>query len=100
MATETGSPPSRGRQVARVICIIQQKMDYKIKIKNINESCDILRLNDDAQGFVTSLIIQNFTNNDIVFIAKNDVEMEIIQKQIEFFAPHLADKFEILNFFA
>ncbi|HLD76937.1 MAG TPA: CarD family transcriptional regulator, partial [Rickettsiales bacterium] len=75
-------------------------MDYKIKLKNIKESCEILRLNDDAQGFVASLIAQNVDENDIIFVAKNDVEMEIIQEQIEFFAPQLTEKFEILNFLA
>lgn len=73
-------------------------MDYKVKLKNIKESCEILRINDDAQGFVTSLITQNFLQNDIIFIAKNDAEMEIINSQILFFTPLLEEKFEILNF--
>ncbi len=73
-------------------------MDYKIKLKKIKESCEILRINDDAQGFVTSLISQNFSENDIIFIAQNDAHMALLKQQILFFSPQLEEKYEILNF--
>ncbi len=75
-------------------------MDYKTKIKYINNSHEIIRLNDDAQGFVASLIMQNFENRDFIFIAEHESQIEIIEKQIRFFAPHLEEKFEIINFAA
>lgn len=71
-------------------------MDYKIKLKNIRESCVLTRTPEDAQGFLAAEISKNFSENDFVFIAANDAEMELIQKQIQFFAPH----FEVLNFYA
>ncbi len=70
------------------------KMDYKVKIKNIGESCILTKIPQDAEAFLVSEISKNFSQSDFVFIAKNDVEMETLQKQISFFAPH----FEILNF--
>ena len=71
-------------------------MDYKTQIKNISQSCVITKINDDAWGFLAAEISKNFSKNDFLFIASNDVEMENIEKQIRFFAPHL----EILNFYA
>lgn len=73
-------------------------MDYKIKIKNINSSTEITRISNDAQGFVASLLLNNFKDNNIVFIAKNDFEIENIEKQIAYFAPHLINEFDILTF--
>jgi transcription-repair coupling factor (superfamily II helicase) len=69
-------------------------MDYKIKLKNIGESCILTKVPADSHGFLATEIAKNFSRNDIVFIAENDGEMEILQKQINFFAP----QFEILNF--
>ncbi|MDX2082570.1 MAG: hypothetical protein SFV53_01090, partial [Rickettsiales bacterium] len=73
-------------------------MDYKVKLKNIGESCILNKVPQDAEIFLSSLIAKNFSNatRDLVFIAQNDAEMAIAQKQIEFFAPHL----EVLNFYA
>ncbi len=75
-------------------------MDYKIKIKNINESCEIIKINKDAQIFASALIAQNFSKNDLVFIAKNDLEIEKFKEQIIFFAPNLSQNYEILTFYA
>lgn len=75
-------------------------MHYKIKLNHLKESCEIVRLNDDAQGFVASLLCQNFVGRDIVFIAENDTQIENIEKQIRFFAPNLEENFEVLNFLA
>lgn len=78
-------------------------MDYKIKLQNIAESCTLTKLPQDAKAFIASKIIENFSNknlgknsNDFVFIAKNDMEMSLIEKQIQYFAPDL----KILNFYA
>ena len=71
-------------------------MDYKVKLKNIRESCVLIKIPNDAQGFLAAEISKNFTNSDFVFIAKNDAEMEVVQKQVQFFLPD----FELLNFYA
>lgn len=71
-------------------------MDYKIKIKHINESCNLVKTPKDAHSFLLSKIATNFPNSDLVYIAQNDVEMESIQKQLSFLAPEL----EILNLYA
>ncbi len=71
-------------------------MDYKVKLKNIRESCVLIKIPNDAQGFLAAEISKNFTNSDFVFIAKNDAEMEVVQKQVQFFLPD----FEFLNFYA
>lgn len=73
-------------------------MDYKVKIRNIKESVEFESVSDDCQGFITSLTANNFQNNDIIFIAKNDAEMNIIEKQINYFNPTLEESFEILIF--
>lgn len=73
-------------------------MDYKTKIKNIKESCEIVKTNNDAIIFVSSLIFNNFVNKNMVFIAKNDVEMEKFKNQIEFFSPNISQTHEIILF--
>jgi transcription-repair coupling factor (superfamily II helicase) len=45
-----------------------------------------------------SLTAKNFLDQDLVFIAENDAQMENFEKQLHFFAPHLIEKFEILHF--
>lgn len=69
-------------------------MDYKVKLKNIGESCILTKIPHDAEIFLTAEISKNFPKSDFLFVAQNDVEMEIVQKQIQFFAPQL----EVLNF--
>lgn len=71
-------------------------MDYKIKLHHIRESCILTKTPADAHGFLAAEIAKNFTDSDLVYIAANDAEMEVIQKQVQFFAPD----FEILNFYA
>ena len=71
-------------------------MDYKIQLKNITNSAILTKVPDDAHGFLAAQISQNFSQNDVVFIAKNDLEMELVQKQIRFFTPET----NILNFYA
>ena len=73
-------------------------MDYKVKIKNITQSCEITRLVDDAQGFVLSKALENFTNRDVVIIAESASQAEILQKQINFFSPKILEEFEVLYF--
>ncbi len=75
-------------------------MHYKIKLNHIKESCEIVHLNDDAQGFITSLLYGNFVGRDVVFIAENDTQIEDIEKQIRFFMPNLEENFELINFLA
>ncbi|MBP7709795.1 MAG: transcription-repair coupling factor [Rickettsiales bacterium] len=71
-------------------------MDYKIKLSQLRESCVLVKTPTDAHAFLTAEISKNFKESDLVFVAENDAEMELIQKQIRFFAPHL----EVLNFYA
>ena len=71
-------------------------MDYKTKLKHINESCILTKVPADSQAFIATEISRNFSESDLVFVAQNDAEMEIVQKQIQFFAP----SFEVLNFYA
>lgn len=69
-------------------------MDYKVKLKNIRESCVLVKTPKDAETFLTCEIAKNFSDSDVLFIAQSDSEMETVQKQIQFFAP----QFQILNF--
>ncbi|MBU6339664.1 MAG: transcription-repair coupling factor [Rickettsiales bacterium] len=62
-------------------------MDYKVKTQSINQTCEISHLCSDAESFITSLISKNFPNNDAIFIAKSDAEMEVFEKQLRFFTP-------------
>ncbi len=73
-------------------------MDYKIKLKNICETSEIVRLPDDAQGFILSQILKNFTDQDCVIVAENDLQMENFTTQIKFFFPEISERFEILFF--
>jgi transcription-repair coupling factor (superfamily II helicase) len=71
-------------------------MDYKIQLKNITDSCVLTKVPGDAHGFLAVEIAKNFSQNDVVFVAENDVEMEVLQRQVRFFAPES----DILNFYA
>ncbi len=62
-------------------------MDYKVKLKQIKESCVLIKTPADAQVFLTAEIAKNFPDSDTLFIAQNDAEIEMVQKQIQFFAP-------------
>ncbi|MBM5782129.1 MAG: transcription-repair coupling factor, partial [Pelagibacterales bacterium] len=73
-------------------------MDYKVKLKQIKESCSIVKTPQDAQGFLTAQIANNFLKNDLVFVAENDAQMEVLQKQLLFFSEN--QDYEILNFYA
>lgn len=64
-------------------------MHYKIKLKNINKSCVLTKVPAGAQGFLTAEISKNFKENDLIFIAKDDAQIEEIKEQLSFFAPHL-----------
>lgn len=75
-------------------------MHYKTKLKNIDNSCEIVRLPDEARGFVTGLLSENFKGRDLVFVAKNDAEIERIAAQITYFAPQIEENYEILQFFS
>ncbi len=61
-----------------------------------------MRLPDDAQGFVLSQILKNFTGNftngDCVIVAENDLQMENFATQVKFFSPEIFERFEILFF--
>jgi len=71
-------------------------MHYKTKLSHLNQSSILIKTPEDAHGFLAAEISRNFSDSDFVFIASNDAEMEIIHKQINFFAPNL----EVLNFYA
>ena len=73
-------------------------MDYQVKLKQIRESTILKKIPDDAIGFIFSQLVNNFNQQDIIFIAKNDLEMELIDKQLKFFQPNLEQDFEILHF--
>ncbi len=72
-------------------------MDYKIKLKNINQTAEIKRLPDNAQGFVLAAVLKNI-KNDAIFIAQNAKEMQDLEAQIKFFAPEIEEEFEITHF--
>lgn len=79
-------------------------MYYLDKLASIQNSAVLNRIPTDANGFIAAQIAKNFQNNsankslnrDLLFIAKSDMEMEIIANQIKFFSPQL----QILNFLA
>ena len=77
-------------------------MDYNVVLKQIRESVILKKIPRDAMGFVFSQIAGNFAkdskNNDLIFIAKNDNEMNLIHEQLHFFSPDITQQFEILNF--
>jgi transcription-repair coupling factor (superfamily II helicase) len=75
-------------------------MDYQVKIKQIRESCIIKKVPDDAIGFLVSQITKNFHQQDVIYIAKDDTEMAVINEQIKFFGDDILANFEILNFYA
>lgn len=71
-------------------------MDYKIKLTHLRQSSVLTKTPQDAQGFLACEIAKNFAENDILFIAKNDAEMNNLHNQIQFFNANC----EILNFYA
>lgn len=73
-------------------------MDYKVKTKNITDSCEIKKLCQDAQSFITGIASQNFNDQDLLIITQNDSDLETFSKQLKFFAPNLIEKYEILHF--
>ncbi len=73
-------------------------MDYSVKLKQIRESSILKKIPRDAIGFLFSQIAGNFNNNDLIFIAKDDSEMSLINEQLQFFSPNINDEFTILNF--
>lgn len=74
-------------------------MDYKIKLKNIRESCNIVNIDHDAVNYATSQILDNFKSSNVVFIAKNQLEIDKIKKQLIFFNPNIEQEYEILPFY-
>ncbi len=72
-------------------------MHYQVKLKNINQTCEIKRLPDSAQGFVLSAILKNI-KNDAIFIAQSAKEMQALEAQIKFFSPSIEEEFDIINF--
>lgn len=71
-------------------------MNSHDKLATIHHSANLTRIPDDACGFLTSQIANNFEKQDKLFIAQNDFEMDVIASQIRFFAPQA----EIITFFA
>lgn len=65
-------------------------MHYKIQLKNIYKSSVLTKVPKDSHAFLASEISKNFSENDVVFIAKNDAEMEVLQQQLLFFNPDLS----------
>lgn len=81
-------------------------MDYKNKIRNIKESCEIINISNDAISFVTSLIAGNFVNKngnlrDLILIVENDLEISKTVRQLNFFFSHYPsdNKLEIISFY-
>ncbi len=70
-------------------------MDYKTKLKNITSSTTLSKVPTDSLGFLASQISHNFSNQDKIFIAENDAQINIINQQIKFFLPEQ----KILNFY-
>ena len=57
----------------------------KTKLKNIKESCSLIKTPIDAQPLIIKEVIKNFNNNDIIFIANDDADITRIEQQIRFF---------------
>ena len=64
-------------------------MDYKLKLKQISNDCDIVKINDDAVGFAMAGIISNSKEDLFLHITTDDKRMEELESQIKFFAPEI-----------
>ncbi len=72
-------------------------MNYLTQIKHIKESCSLSQTPQDAHAFLLNKILANFDKNDILYLAKDDVEISKIEQQIKFFVDkQLAKNFEII----
>ncbi len=78
-------------------------MYYQTKLDNITNSCDIINIAEDAQGFIASAIVKNFIkqklSQDIIFVAENDVQISSLEKQLQFFfSEQIKQNYSILIF--
>jgi len=64
-------------------------LDYKLKLKQISNDCDIVKINDDAVGFAMAGIISDSKENLFLHITTDDKRMEELESQIRFFAPEI-----------
>lgn len=73
-------------------------MDYQVKLRQIRESCILKKIPEDAIGFLLSEISKNFADSDLIYIAKDDNEMALINEQLQFFNESFSNNYELLNF--
>jgi transcription-repair coupling factor (superfamily II helicase) len=75
-------------------------MDYKVKLKNINQSTNIVNTEEQSIGFVLSKLIDNSANKHFIHIAKDDREANSINNEVSFFSDKEIknDELEILSF--
>ncbi|MDA0902000.1 MAG: DEAD/DEAH box helicase, partial [Proteobacteria bacterium] len=69
-------------------------MDYKIKLKNLRSSTDIVKINDDAIAFTIAKIIAESDQKYFLHITSNDAQINALKNQLNFFAADI----EILTF--
>lgn len=73
-------------------------MDYKTRLKHIDGSCNIVKIEKDAVSYIASQIANNFSDNDIVLVAENQLQIEKIKNQIIYFNPDIDSNYEIITF--
>jgi transcription-repair coupling factor (superfamily II helicase) len=73
-------------------------MDLNLRIKQINNNSEIIKLPNDASGFVIAQILENFSAQNAIIITDSSASIDLILNQIKFFFPEVEKKFEILNF--
>ena len=64
-------------------------MDYKLKLKQISNNCDVVKINDDAIGFAVAGILRDSKENLFLHITTDDKRMDELARQINFFVPEV-----------
>jgi hypothetical protein len=79
---------------------IYQELDYKLKLKQISNDCDIVKINDDAVGFAMAGIISDSKENLFLHITTDD--KIAFQETMDEFVTEVSDlaDFNTLNVYA
>ena len=64
-------------------------MDYKLKLKQITNDSDIVKLSDDAVGFALALALRESKEQLFLLVTSDDVRMYDLEQQMGFFAPEI-----------
>ncbi|MCE3254859.1 MAG: mfd [Rickettsiaceae bacterium] len=75
-------------------------MDYKVKLQKISHSTSFENFTNDSAGFVLQKLIKNSPRKHFLHITADDKDVDLIQKQIQFFAPNEIqnNELQILSF--